>query len=843
MILYRVTRLYQRFRAQNLLLCGPLPAAGAARLGRVTRYVQSGNRLHVEGVSSAQTVSLHCGPDSVSQRPAGGSSTAENRFALDIPMASGALSLRFDAPGEQPEILPLLPPASAARRWAEAKLVVQLLRRLFSALPLIWRWRQTRDPALRADIRAALGLWVQPATGALKDALFDLPQATAPAQHPTLAPGADVTAIIPVYNGFDLLPEVLDRFARHTDLPWHLILIEDASPDPQVRPYLRDWAAAREAERPGAVTLIENAENLGFVASANRGLQRAAERGAPILLINADAMLPEGYASRMIAALIADPQIASVTPMSNEAEIFTAPVICQGQPLRPGMGDAIDRHARRLSPTVASALAPTGVGFCMAISADWLRRAPQFDMAFHPGYGEEVDWCQQVLAQGGRHLGLGNVFVEHRGGASFGSVQKQKLIAEHAALIAQRHPGFDSAVQRFLADDPLASPRLALGLAWAAQEWHARDGGPLPIYLCHAMGGGVEMYQTRRIAQDIARGGAAVVLRVGGRLRWRLELHCAQGITRGETESFALIEALLAPVQHRHILYACAVGDRDPVTVPAHLLRLARDHDQLEILFHDFLPLSPSFTLLSVDQRFHGVPGPEDRDPAHQFQRADGTAVPLPEWRSAWGALADRADRLTVFSHDSRQHVVTVWPRHAAKICVKPHELHHPVPPITPTPGKAPVIGILGNLNSQKGSALIAEMQRQLSGDPEALSLVVIGDFDPAAPRAPGLKVHGPYKIPDLPALTRRYRVQSWLIPSIWPETFSYTTHEALATGLPVYCLDLGAQAEALRAAGQGDHVIARQQDLGTQAAEVIAQLRRSFTEGEPELPRSPLRE
>ncbi|MGO4851631.1 glycosyltransferase [Phaeovulum sp. W22_SRMD_FR3] len=822
MILYRVTRLYQRFRAQNLRINGPLPASGAARRGQVTRYAMIGNRLHVEGVSTAPLVSLHCGTDTVSQRP--GSAAPGTGFALDLPQGPGALSVQFEEPGHPPEIVPLRAPAAAARRWAEAKLVAQLLRRLITALPLIWRWRQTRDPALRADIRAALGLWVQPATGALQEALFDLPQTAVPAPRP------EVTAVIPVYNGFDLLPEVLDRFARNSDLPWHLILIEDASPDPQVLPYLRDWVAARAVERPGAVTLIENAENLGFVASANRGLALAATRGGPVLLINADAMLPEGYASRMIAPLMSDPQIASVTPMSNEAEIFTAPVICQGLPLRPGMGDAIDRHARNLSPAAASATVPTGVGFCMAMSADWLRRVPQFDMAFHPGYGEEVDWCQQVIALGGRHLGLGNVFVEHRGGASFGSVKKQKLIAGHAALIAQRHPGFDSAVQQFLAEDPLASPRLALGLAWAAQEWRARDGGPLPIYLCHAMGGGVEMYQTRRIAQDIARGGAAVVLRVGGRLRWRLELHCAQGVTRGETESFALIEALLAPLRHRHILYACAVADRDPVSVPAHLLRLIRDSDQLEILFHDFLPLSPSFTLLSADQRFHGVPGPEDRNPAHQFRRADGTEVPLSEWRAAWGALADRADRLTVFSQDSRQHVLTAWPQHLAKLCVTPHQLHHPVPMIEPVRGTPPVIAVLGNLNSQKGSALIAEMQRQLSRDTEGLSLVVIGDFDPAAPRAPGLKVHGPYTIADVPVLTRRYRVQGWLIPSIWPETFSYTTHEALATGLPVYCLDLGAQAEALRAAGQGDHVIALHQDPAAQAAAVIARLRKDFS-------------
>lgn len=45
-------------------------------------------------------------------------------------------------------------------------------------------------------------------------------------------------------------------------------------------------------------------------------------------------------------------------------------------------------------------------------------------------------------------------------------------------------------------------------------------------------------------------------------------------------------------------------------------------------------------------------------------------------------------------------------------------------------------------------------------------------------------------------------------MPSIWPETFSFTTREMLATGLPVMAFDLGAQGEAVREAANG-HVVA----------------------------------
>ena len=75
-------------------------------------------------------------------------------------------------------------------------------------------------------------------------------------------------------------------------------------------------------------------------------------------------------------------------------------------------------------------------------------------------------------------------------------------------------------------------------------------------------------------------------------------------------------------------------------------LRLLRVDDGLEVLFHDFFPISPSYTLLDSAGRFRGVPGVADTDAAHQTRRRDGTPVPLADWRAAWGRLAARADRL-----------------------------------------------------------------------------------------------------------------------------------------------------------------------------------------------------
>jgi GT2 family glycosyltransferase len=568
------------------------------------------------------------------------------------------------------------------------------------------------------------------------------------AQNPSAEiPGA-ITCILPVYNAFDLLPEVLDRLCRHTDLPWHALIIEDCSTDPAVRPFLRTWAAAQNALQAGSVTLLENAQNLGFLGSVNRGLALALPRGAPVVLLNADALLPAGWARRLIAPLRHDPRVASCTPLSNEAELFSVPVICARQDLAAGQADLIDAAAQRFVPGAGDAIAPTGVGFCMALHPDWLARVPLFDTAFAPGYGEEVDWCQQTRAFGARHVGVANLFVEHRGGASFGSAQKQRLIAAHSGLISARYPQYDIDVQDYLRTDPMLTPRLALALVWAGLQAEAA-GDLLPIYLTHTMRGGVEYHQKQSIAADIARLGAAAVLRVGGAARWRMELHTLSGVTQGETDDFTLIQHLLQPLARRRLVYVCGVGDSDPVTLPDHLLALCRDGDALEVQFHDYFALSPSFNLLNETGQFDGVPAADNRDPAHQSRRPDGSSVPLAQWRAAWGRLMTRADRLVVFSQDSRQHVVRAWPDLDGRLVVQPHQLHHSVPQVIPRAGSRPVVAVLGNLNRPKGAALLAALGATLVANRQRgdVQLLVLGDIDPSEPRHPAIAVLGEYKL------------------------------------------------------------------------------------------------
>nr|WP_274705739.1 glycosyltransferase [Salipiger pentaromativorans] len=805
-MLGRVYRIFLRYAEMNIALDRPgaeLRDGEGAAYGEIARIALRRHRIHVEGWAEAERIGLAIGrtrawvvPDLVR------AGSARRGFTLDIPCEAGPIELLAERGGETPsrQILPGF--SSTALLRARLPMALRFVTTLVALAPVIYRWKWQGDLGAREVVKERLGLVPRSDATEMTPALLMTSRPAPPPERPA-------TLILPVYNAFDLLPEVLDRIARHSGTAWRLLAVEDASPDTRVRPFLRDWCAGRDQ-----VTLLENDANLGFIGSVNRGFAEALARWPedPVVLVNADALVPEGWLPRLLAPL-SDPHVASVTPMSNDAEIFTVPAICQRNDLAPGDADALDAVAAGFHPQAGLAEAPTGVGFCMALAPQFLARVPAFDTVFGRGYGEENDWCQKVAALGGRHLCAPNVFVEHRGGQSFGSADKQRLLERNLRTLSGRYPGYDAEVQAFIRRDPLNTPRLALGLALAAR----RQAGPVPVYLAHAMGGGAEHWLQARIAEATQAGGAALVLRVGQGHRWKLELYTPEGLTQGLTNDFALVEALVAGLPRRRIVYSCGVNERDALELPGRLLRLAgrgpgavpEDAQPVEILLHDFFPVSPSYTLLGRDGAYHGVPvagGPLAGDAAHRYERPGGVIAELAQWQAEWGALISAAERVVAFSGSSRDILAEAYPQAAEKTEVIPHRLPAPPPRIAPggRAGEAPVIGVLGNIGVQKGAALLQALSRDLAKS-GAARLVVLGHLDPSYKLAPPSLVHGSYELRDLPGLVARYGISGWFMPSIWPETFSFTTHEMLATGLPVASFDLGAQGEAVaRALGQG---------------------------------------
>jgi hypothetical protein len=435
----------------------------------------------------------------------------------------------------------------------------------------------------------------------------------------------------------------------------------------------------------------------------------------------------------------------------------------------------------------------------MAMARAWLARVPRLDEAFGRGYGEEVDWCRKVSALGARHVLTGAVYVEHRGGMSFGP-EKARRIAENNRIVSRRYPDYDARVAAFIAADPGVGPRLALGIAAAAAP-----GGPVPIYLAHRLGGGAEHWLADEISAHLEANQPVAVLRDGDAPeRVLMELHGADGVTTGQVPLDEMPRYLGGPFRRR-LVYSNLVGARAPLDLLARAVSALEADDLFTVVFHDFLPLCPSYNLIGTDGRYCGLPdGPSCQTCYAALAVTSGQRpATIADWRRSWRGVLDRATGIVVFSEDSRRQVARVWPDLGPRIEVAPHRPRHlPAPVSAPPPGRL-TIGVLGGIGASKGAGILHDLAGCMAPETD---IVVIGKIDPdfAHPR---ITVHGPYDRAEIGALAARYRVNCWFIPSIWPETFCYAAHEALATGLPVFVYGLGAQAEAAAAADNG-HIL-----------------------------------
>lgn len=788
-MLRRLQALYLRYAAVHEdrlrgVALGPI----GRRVGQVEQIVRSGDQIQITGWADATSLRVTWPEGEVVLTPdiyradvaASRDVRPDTGFEGAVPANARPLVMHVECDGTKPFTVALSNPADPAPASSHNRLRRAFARDLCRAAPSILRYITRPSERSKTAVKRALRLELT-SRGHLLDPAWLVPG------RPTATPTTDITILLPIYNALPYLQQCLARVVAGTDVPWHLIAVDDASTDAALPEWLAEWAAAR----PGQVTVLTQQENLGFIGAVNLGLQAAQDQGGegPVILLNTDAMVPNGWASRLIAPL-STTNVASVTPMSNAAEVLSVPSIGVGIAIADGDVDAIDAIAQTMG-AVASPDIPTGVGFCMAISRSWLAKVPRLDPTFGRGYGEEVDWCQKTKALGARHLCQPRLFVQHVGGQSFGSAEKALRMRAANALIARRYPAFDANVQRFITGDPLATPRIALGVALAAQRT-----GRLPVFVAHSPGGGAEM----ALLAEVDAAGAAVVLRVGGTRRWQIEVHVDGQFTAVQTDDISHVARLLAPVPALDLIYSCGVGDPDPVSLPQTMLNLRREghDDTIALRLHDYFPVSPSYTLLGQDG-YSGVPQLDTTDPVHSATRLDGSTVSLAQWRDAWGALIAEAHEVRAFSSSSAALFKQAYPD--AQVTVRPHASPQITRPVAPR--REGSIGVLGNINNQKGARVLGKIAAL---SPEQ-SFVVIGHSDSAIALPRNVALHGAYQPEEISDLAERYGVAGWLVPAIWPETFSFTTREALATGLPVAGFDLGAQGEALNAAPNGTSI------------------------------------
>ncbi|HET6196597.1 MAG TPA: glycosyltransferase, partial [Acetobacteraceae bacterium] len=607
-----------------------------------------------------------------------------------------------------------------------------------------------------------------------------------------------VDVVVAVHGGAARTLACLDSVLADIRRPSRLIVVDDASPEPELTTALAALAGR------GRITLLRHRRNRGFTTSANAGMRAAA--GHDVVLLNSDTLVAPGWLKELRAVAYGAPDIGTVTPLSNDATILSYPDPAGGNPVPDcAATQRIDRLARRANGGGAIDI-PVGVGFCLYIRRACLDTVgPLRADLFAQGYGEENDFCLRARRLGWRHVAATGAFVAHVGGHSFGHTA-QHLRRRNEALLERLHPGFADLVRAHAHADPLAESRRRLDLA----RWHAerRRGSRAVLLVTHASGGGVERQVAVSAAKYRTRGDRVIVLRPSRSSDGTRCVSIGEGTDGGfpnlryrMPDELAALRRLLVGERPWLIELHHTVGHH-----PAVLELIGHLDAPYDVHVHDYAWLCGRIALVGPSERYCGEPAVA-RCEACVAEAGnlidDDISVAALRGRSA--AVLSAARRVIVPSHDTADRLRRYFPG------IRPVVEHHEDDGGSPDPAAYSAVSpcrvcVIGAIGIHKGFQVILDCARDAADRRLPLEFVVVGHtIDDRALLATGHAfITGGYAPDEAVPLIRAQNATLALQASIFPETWCRTLGEAWRAGLRVVAFDIGAQAERIRGTGRG---------------------------------------
>ncbi|RLJ67618.1 GT2 family glycosyltransferase [Sulfurisoma sediminicola] len=605
-----------------------------------------------------------------------------------------------------------------------------------------------------------------------------------------------VDVIVPVYRGLQETIECIESvLAAPVSTPFELILVDDASPEPELSAALVAYAKRR------GVVLLRNEENKGFVGSVNRALMLHPARD--VVLLNSDTRVHGDWLDRIVATANLDRDIGTITPLSNDATICSYPVFNDHNAFPNAQNlMLLDGDCARVNPPHGIDI-PTAVGSCMYIRRDCIDDVGLFDEAtWGKGYGEENDFSLRASYLGWRNVAATHVFVAHRGGVSFGS-GGHRLAVRNLVRLNEIHPGYDRMVQQFLAADPLLTARRNIDRARLSRQ----PGTPGMLLVTHGLGGGTERnvrdlsdrLQHERITPYILRplDARRIALQVPD--EWQLP-----NLVFDSEQEVEHLMVTLKGLDIRHVHVHHFIGFR-PNFFHGLLTALKVGYD---VTIHDYSWICPQINLIDAGGRYCGEP---------ELSKCEACLAQLGSQVGEVESVEALRVRSAGFLHDARSvfvpsRDVEIRMRRYAPKCAY-HAKPHPEPRAkvsvqVPSPRQDGMlkVAVIGGISDHKGYRELMACAEDAASRKLPLRFIVIGhtrDDEPLFAFG-NVFITGVYDENELPDLLAFHACDVALFLSVWPETWSYTLSAALSAGLLPYAYDIGAHAERIRTLGVG---------------------------------------
>jgi GT2 family glycosyltransferase len=235
-----------------------------------------------------------------------------------------------------------------------------------------------------------------------------------------------ITAIVPVWNGRELLDRLLASVAAQTEAAAELLVVDNGSTD-----------GAPELARARGARVIPMGRNAGFAAAVNRGIRES--RGEWIAVLNSDVELAPDYFARLLGATVRpDAWFATgkiLAAGSGNRIDATFDAVCRGGAAwRVGNGRA-DGPAFSFARPIWSAPWTAAL-----FRAELFQKVGLLEESFE-SYLEDVDFGLRCAARGLAGQYVPEALAWHRGSATLGRWHPETVrrTARNQVLLVARH--------------------------------------------------------------------------------------------------------------------------------------------------------------------------------------------------------------------------------------------------------------------------------------------------------------------------------------------------------------------------------------------------------------------
>lgn len=262
----------------------------------------------------------------------------------------------------------------------------------------------------------------------------------APGEHLPTSRG-EVVVVVPVFGAHEHVVRCLASILTHTAADVAVLLTDDASPDPKTRHWIET------IDVPNPLYWLQQPSNLGFVGNCNSAFRATAP--ADVVLVNSDVIVAAKWLDGLRNAAYSDSGIATATALSNHSSILSVPNRnAPSQGFAPEVNFEAAAAALRTSATRSRPRIPTAIGHCVWIKRSALELVGNFDSAFAPAYGEEVDFSLRCSEVGLQHVAADDVLVLHHGKATHDrDATGSQLQADHEVIINSRYPHYEEMIE------------------------------------------------------------------------------------------------------------------------------------------------------------------------------------------------------------------------------------------------------------------------------------------------------------------------------------------------------------------------------------------------------------